>query len=226
MPKQAGKLRFSLRSFLLTAIVLSLVCSHLWTSLRYRESIVELKKLRREVGYLTEPDLSKLVATRVPSDDPLTWKARVRTPALQSYQIAYSTVWPGGEIAPRWYSAQVLPEGESLITLRLLRDPRDNRWKIITLVRHEGSVWRMATALTDRQTKLFQQTHDTIRGGINAETTTAAGRSLRLIEDKWFTGEGGLMLFGQSVPDDDIDGVFAELQPLPTLPADQTERLR
>lgn len=207
-------------------LIVTLAGSHFYTSWKLNRASQELKQLRSEVGYLNDPDRSKLVAARVPSDEPLTWKIRVRTPALQAYQIAYSTLWTSGSAEPTWYGGQPLPAGESLITLRLLNDPRDNRWKIITLVRSQGNDWRMSTVLSDRQATLFRGSHDTIRGGIQSETAVAAGRPLRVLEDKWFTGEGGLMLFGETAPDDDIDGLFAELQPLPGVPFEVLQKRR
>ncbi|QDV11219.1 hypothetical protein CA51_10800 [Rosistilla oblonga] len=224
-PRRVGW-RFSLRGLLGLVVVVTMVGSHFYTSWKLRQAMVQLKQLRSEVGYLNETDRSKLVVAVVPTDEPLTWKIRVRTPALQSYQIAYSTLWPAGSAEPTWYSGQPLPGGESLVTLRLFSDPRDNRWKIITLVRNQGNLWRMATVLSDRQAALFRGSHDAIRGGIQAETVVAAGRSLRVIEEKWFAGDGGLMLFGQEAPDDDIDGLFAELQPLPGLPFEVQENRR
>ena len=210
-----GGFRYSLRGVFIVLTLVVLAVSHWWTSIRLFHAENEVRRLRAEVGFISEPDTSKLAAIRVPSDQPLTWKVRVRTPSLQPYQIAFGTLWPGGATAPEWHSSVVLDEGESLITLRLMEDPRDERWKIVAIVTQDGTVRRASAPLDDRQTAVFRGSHNTIRGGIQSEVALPAGQGVRVIEDKWFTGEGGLLLFGESMPDDDIDGVFAELMPLP-----------
>lgn len=206
------KRTFSLRELLALTTVCVLVISQFWTSRQLYQAHQELRQLREEIGYISETDQSKLVAVRVHSDEPLTWKLRVRVPQDHPYGVAFATQWQAGASEPDWRSIEPLPSGESEVILRLIRDPRDNRWKIITLVRHDDNTRRVGSPLSDRQAELFQQSCDTLRGGIKGQVSVAGGRPLRVIDEKWFSGEGGLMLFGSAAPKDNIDGVFAELK--------------
>ena len=43
--------------------------------------------------------------------------------------------------------------------------------------------------------------------------TTDKSAALRLLDERWLVGEGGLLLYGDRPPERDQIGVYAELQP-------------
>lgn len=133
---------------------------------------------------------------------------------LAPYRIAYSTLLPRGGSQPEWYAAIALSSGESTVTIRIAEDPRDERWKISTLVRDARGTRRIGTVLPDDHTAAFRGSHDVIRTGITSKTTARdAQDSLRLLDERWLVGEGGLLLYGDRPPEQDQIGVYAELQP-------------
>ncbi|MEM9367137.1 MAG: hypothetical protein AAGD07_14180 [Planctomycetota bacterium] len=136
-----------------------------------------------------------------------------RSGSLAPYRIAYSTLLPRGRSNPDWYAAIALSAGESTVTIRIAEDPRDERWKISTLVRDARGTRRIGTVLPDEHTAAFRGTHDVIRTGITSKTTTGAAQSsLRLLDERWLIGDGGLLLYGDQPPEQDQIGVYAELQ--------------
>lgn len=180
---------------------------------RMRTAESELQKLRGELGYLEPGRDDQLAAVRVAVDEPLVWQARVRVPAKQRYRVAYSAVWRASTSKPEWFAAQPVPEGESIVTIRVMKDPRDDQWRISTIVRHAGGVGRIGTVLPDELNKVFRGSHDVVSGGIGRQTVHhSPGKALRLFDERYFSGPS-LLLYGDRAPEADVVGVFAELQP-------------
>ena len=183
-------------------------------AVRQRSLRMELERYRREVGYLQPSGPGSVAAARVPIEDPLWWRMRVRVPDGAKYRLTYGTLWERNQTDPKWYGAVPIRGGESRITVRLLVDPRDGRWKISAIVADDSGTRRMGTTLPPDQVQIFRGSHQRLRTGITTETVTAAvGQSIRLLDERWLVGEGALMLFGDSAPRSDQIGVFAELQP-------------
>ena len=173
----------------------------------------DLRLLRAEVGYLESSRDNEIAAVRVAVDESLVWQTRVKIPAKQRYRVAYSAVWPQATSKPDWYAASPVPEGESVITIRVLKDPRDDRWKISTIVRHVGGVSRIGTVLPESVSNVFRGSHDLVSGGVGKQTVIAsAGHSLRILDERYISGTG-FLLYGDRAPEADIVGIFAELQP-------------
>jgi hypothetical protein len=206
--------RFTLRSMLLAITLVASILGNFFTSVKLREAVSQRDALRREVGYLDSDNPSAIAAVRAPFDEPLAWKFRIRVPEGGKYRLACSTLWPKGRPAPDWVVAQGLDVGESTVFVRILRDPRDDRWKLSTVVRNESATKRLSAGLSERQSSVFRASTDTITAGVGSATIDLDnGEKLRLLDQRWLSGEGGLLLYGDREPPSDVDGVFVELQP-------------
>lgn len=213
-PPRPGRWRVSLRELLGLVTIVALTSGLVVTLLRLTSVESELKEIRREVGYLGPTDPGQIAAVRVPNQSQLTYRVRIRVPGSPPYRVAYSALLPRESVTPDWYGAIQLPPGESLLTLRVGADPRDNRWKIGVHVDSPPFQNRMATALPDHQVAAFRQTADVVSTGIGRQTVrTEIGRTLRLLDERWLVGEGSLLLYGESAPPRDQIGIYAELQP-------------
>ncbi len=213
LPK-SNRLRFSLRDLLLSLTIVGLLVAYWSTYQRLRKSESELQNLRRETGYLPQTAADKISAVRAPSDQPLTYRLRIRVPEKGRFRVAYSSIWKKSESTPDWYSAIEVPSGESILTARIMKDPRDDRWKIATLVQSALGTKRMATTLPQEHTEVFRGSHDVISTGVGKQMVSGdQTESIRLLDEKWLVGENGLMLYGDRPPEGDQIGVFAELQP-------------
>ncbi len=178
-----------------------------------RTAEAELRQLRSEVGYLELSADDEVAVVRIAVDEPMVWQARVRVPTTPPYRVAYSAVWHGATNKPDWFAAQPLPPGESVVTIRVQKDPRDDQWRISTIVRHADRVGRIGTVLPDEISSVFRGSHDVISGSVGKQTVTrAAGQTIRLFDERYFSGTG-LLLYGDRAPDSEVVGVFAELQP-------------
>ncbi len=197
-------------------LVVTLVALSLGFVLNYQRRVAAeaaLRLLRAEVGYLEPSSTGEVAAVRIASDEPLVWQARVRVPLKQRYRVAYSAVWLHATNKPEWFSAQALLEGESIVTVRVMKDPRDDRWRMSVIVRHEGVTGRSGTVLADEIRDVFRGSHSLVSTGIGKQTVVVpAGQSLRIFDERHFSG-GSLLLYGDRAPETDIFGVFAELQP-------------
>ena len=169
----------------------------------------------KEFGYLSNTLPGQIAAARAPSDQPLTYRLRVRAPeTLQGYRVAYSSHWPQNSSGPQWFGAVEVPAGESIITVRIMEDPRDHRWKIATSVAAANGTRRMATVLPQEQVEIFRGAHEVLSTGIGRQTlAVGADQSIRLLDERWLVGETALLLYGDRAPDEDQIGVYAELQP-------------
>jgi hypothetical protein len=184
-------------------------------SQRLRQTSSELSQLRREVGYLSSTSAGQIAAVRAPSDQPLTYRIRVRVPEDSGdYRVAYSSHLPKQSSTPMWYGAVPIPSGESLVTVRILEDPRDKRWKIATIVSsRQGTQW-MSTALPPEHVTVFRGSHDVLSKGVGRETQAVGSEdSIRLLDERWLVGGSSLLLYGDRAPETDQIGVYAELQP-------------
>jgi hypothetical protein len=210
-----GRWSISLREYmgLVTLVILSIGIAFLIQRLRLLE--FEVTKLRAETGYLQESGPGQIAAARAPSDQPLTYRIRVRVPAGPTkFRVAYSSVWPSEATGPQWYGAVPLPAGESIVTIRILEDPRDKRWKIAALVSSVEGNQRMATVLPPPHVTIFRGSHDVLSRGVGRETQVAQQTdSIRLLDERWLVGEGGLLLYGDRAPRTDQVGIYAEMQP-------------
>ena len=203
----------SIRSGLVVTLIVGLGFAYVMNFRRMRLAESELRQLRNEVGYLETGLSSDAAAVRVASDEPLVWQARVRVPASPAYRVAYSAVWRASTQAPDWFAAQPIPPGESVVTIRVMKDPRDDKWRISTVVRHEKGTGRIGTVLAEDMRTVFRGSHDVISGGIGRQTAfVKGGEKLMLFNEKYFSGES-LLLYGDRAPSEDVVGVFAELQP-------------
>jgi len=207
--------RFSLIGLLLAVSVIAIALAYVVTLRRLMVAEAELIRLRQETGYLEPTADDTVAAVRLISDQPMTFRLRVRVPASPRYRLAYSSVWPQGASQPAWFGAVPMPPGESVVIVRIVKDIRDERWKITTLRRGDDGTRRIATVLPDPHVAVFTGSHDWLRSGIPRDktTTVAVGKSIRLLDERVLVGEGATMLYGDAPADDDMIGVFAELQP-------------
>ncbi len=207
--------RLSLREYFALVTIAMLVVGLVATTMRLRRSEAEVTRLRSETGYLTPTEPGQIAAARAPSDQPLTYRVRIRTPASSPrFRVAYSSLWPRQTTSPRWYGAVPVPPGESLITVQILEDPRDNRWKMATLVGSPQGTKRMATVLPEDHVGIFRGSHQVVSTGVSRETIAVhSSQSIRLLDERWLVGEGSLLLYGDRPPEHDQIGVYVELQP-------------
>lgn len=207
--------RLSLREYLGLVTIGMLAVGLAMTTMRLRKSEALLAAMRAENGYLTDTQPGQIAAARAPSDQPLTYRVRVRVPASPTeYRVAYSSIWPSQSLAPQWYGAVPVRPGESLVTVRILEDPRDHRWKMAAIVASPQSTKRMATVLPPEHVDVFRGSHDVVRTGVGRETQAVSnGDSIRLLDERWLVGEGALLLYGDRAPENDQIGVYVELQP-------------
>ncbi len=217
--------RYSLRHLVLLTTVIGLAAGNIVSLSRLRTARQELDRLRRQTGYLSPQPADVAAAVRVPVDEPLTYRFRIRVPrpanrwATDSrgpeYRLMYSTVIAKDESTPRWYGALAVMPGESVVTVRVAADPRDDRWKVSLVVRGEEQTRRIGTALPDDQVRVFRTSHDVITMGIGNQTVPmpSAGR-LRLLDDRWLAGEGGALLYGTRPVSSDQTGIYVQLESL------------
>ncbi len=208
-----AKFQLTIRTVLFLTLLVGLSLAYLNTFNRMRRAETELRRLRSEVGYLEPVAADQVAAIRVPSTTQLEWKARISVPATPAYRLAYSAVWRESTLKPDWFSAQSLPPGESTVTVQIIKDLRDDRWKMAIMVQHAGGVARMATALPDEISSVFRGSHDVISGGVGREPLTLpAGDTIHLFDERYFSGDQ-LLLYGDRAPQSDLIGIFADLQP-------------
>jgi hypothetical protein len=207
--------RLSLREYLGVVTIAMLLIGLLTTAIRLHSSQAEVARLRAETGYLRDTEPGQIAAARAPSDQPLTYRIRVRVPPGTSrFRVAYSSLWPKESARPQWYGAVPVSVGESLITVRIQEDPRDSRWKISTIVATPLGTRRMATVLPPDHVDIFRSSHEVVSTGIGRETFAAgSSESIRLLDERWLVGEGSLLLYGDRAPSRDQIGVYVELQP-------------
>jgi hypothetical protein len=206
--------RFSLREYLGLVTIAMLTVGLAITATRLQKSAAVVAALRTENGYLTETQPGQIAAARAPSDLPLTYRVRVRVPSSEKFRVAYSSLWPKQSSSPRWYGAVPVPPGESMVTVRILEDPRDKRWKMAAVVGSPQSTKRMSTVLPPEHVEVFRGSHEVVSTGVDRETyAVSTTNSIRLLDERWLVGEGALLLYGDRAPENDQVGVYVELQP-------------
>ncbi len=184
------------------------------TTRRLRRADEELVRLHDQLGFLAETPAGQIAAARAPCDQPLTYKVRIRVPPSPKFRVSYSSMLPQGSTSPSWYGAVPIPSGESTLTVRIHEDPRDHQWKLQAMVTGQAGTRRMATVLPEDHTEVFRGSHEVVATGIGHQTFAAdANASIRLLDERWLVGEGGLLLYGDRPPDRDQIGIYAELQP-------------
>lgn len=214
--KIAGHLkrRFSLREYIGALTIVMLAIGLVATTQRLRLADKELNRLHDELGYLAETPVGQIAAVRAPCDQPLTYKVRIRVPSSPKFRVSYSSVLNRDSTSPSWYGAVPVPSGESTLTVRIHEDPRDHQWKLLVMVVGQTGTRRMATVLPKDHTAIFRGSHEVVATGIGRQTFAAdAGASIRLLDERWLVGDGGLLLYGDRPPDHDQIGIYAELQP-------------
>lgn len=212
-PDTRRRPRWSLARMLLVVTFIALSVAHGRALWRLNRAENELTLLRRETGFLEASTDEQIAAVRMTSDEILTYRLRVRVPQKPEFRVAYSTVWPQDSSHPLWFAAVDLPPGESIVTVRVHEDPRDDRWKITTIVRSEVGTKRIATTLPPDQIAVFRGSHDAISMGVGRDTfIDDLTHSIRLLDERWVVGEGGLLLYGDRPPARDQIGIYAELQ--------------
>lgn len=212
--RSAPRFSFSLAWLLTLLLLIALGSAYLVTLSKLRSAEAELARLRVETGYLAPCGPDEIAAVRLPVDQPMSYRIRVRVPETTPYRVAYSSFWPKSSSSPQWFGAVQVPPGESMIWVRILKDPRDERWKIAVVQPGSEGTRRMATALPEPQVAVFLRSNDWLRSGVSNKTETiSVGESLRLLDERVLVGEGAMMLYGDRPPDDDMVGIFAELQP-------------
>ena len=214
MPRRR-RWRFSLREYMGLVTIVILATGLVFSIRRLRHLEVEVAKMRSETGYLQETAPGQIAAARAPSDQPLTYRLRVRVPeGASKFRVAYSSLWPSRAAGPQWYGAVPMPGGESIVTIRVLEDPRDKKWKIASLVSSVEGNQRMATVLPPKHVTVFRGSHDVLSTGVGRETQAVQQTgSIRLLDERWLVGEGALLLYGDRAPTTDQIGIYAELQP-------------
>ncbi|TVP95555.1 MAG: hypothetical protein EA381_18685 [Planctomycetaceae bacterium] len=205
--------QLTIRSLLVLVAVVGFGLSYFSNLIRMRAAESELTRLRQEVGFLDGSEANEIAAVRVPAEEPLTWRTRIRVPRGQAYRLAYSAIWAEATAGPDWFAAQPIPAGESTVTIRVIKDPRDDRWKITSIIRHADGIARIGTTLPDEISEIFRGTHDVMSTGVGKQTVTCpVGQSLRILDERYFSGSS-LLLYGDSGPRENLVGVYAELQP-------------
>ena len=206
--------QLSLRELMLVIAIVGLLSGYFLSARRLNVAEAELAKLRNEVGYLEPSELDQIAAVRAPSERRLTYRFRVRVPDKPRYRVAYSSVWEKDASGPTWFAAAPVPAGESLVIVHVMKDPRDERWRIATLVQSDAGTKRVGSVLPEEHAQIFRKSGDAISAGIGRKTVAVEkDRSLRLLDEKWLVGEGSLMLYGSRPPQRDQIGIYAELQP-------------
>ncbi len=215
MERSGPRFRLSLREYLGLVTIAMLMVGLTITAMRLQKSEAVVAELRAENGYLAETPPGQIAAARAPSDQPLTYRVRIRVPSSSSkFRVAYSSIRPKQSSEPQWYGAVPVPPGESLVTVRIMEDPRDKRWKMATIVGSPQSTKRMATVLPPEHVDVFRGSHEVVSTGVARETLAVSTTdSIRLLDERWLVGEGALLLYGDRPPENDQVGVYVELQP-------------
>ncbi len=204
----------SLREALGLVTIIALAVAYAALLVQFRSAERELQTLRAETGFLPPTGAEQIAAVHVPSDEALEYRVRVRVPEDEPYRIAYSSVVPQGRADPEWFAAVDVPPGDSVVTVRVGKDPRDERWKIATLVQSGRGNKRMATGLPEDHIAVFRESGDVVSTGVGRSMVSAdSPATIRLVDERWLVGEGALLLYGDRPAERDQVGIYAELQP-------------
>ena len=206
--------QFSLAKGLFIIAIIAAIAANIVTTQRLRTVTAERDRLRQELGALSIENPSQIAVIRVPGDEPLTWRYRVYVPEDKRYRFLFATHLKAKSAAPSWAGAIVVPEGESTLRLKIFRDPRDDFWKLLVQSQNAKAVQGATSELTVEQIELFQASPSSLDQGVeHATVAIPAGESLRVVDERWYTQERGLVLYGDKPEETDVEGIFGELQP-------------
>lgn len=138
-------LRFSLRTFFVSLLLLSLIGSNLYVSWRWHEARKDVERLRDELGYLTIDDPAKFHLREVPTYEPLSWRWRIYVPPGQhSFHIGVGRISKTGlgagsssERGPTRPTDSLV--GEYTMTARIERDQL-GKWQLAVTWPDGGSM--------------------------------------------------------------------------------------
>lgn len=139
------KLRFSLRAFLLTLLVLSLFGSNAYVSWKWDEARQEIDFVREELGYLTIADPTQFYIREVPTLEPLSWRWRIYAPpGERSFHLGIGRVPAVGLQADTGAARGPSSPRDSLVgeytmTARIERDQL-GKWRL-AVSWPEGGLW-------------------------------------------------------------------------------------
>lgn len=115
------RLRFSLRTFLVTLMLLSLIGSNLYVSFKWRHAQSENQRLRDELGYITIDDPTLFYVREIPTHKWGEWRWRIYVPSDAVYCLAKREVPETGVTRAEHIYCGGFPSGERLVDLRLER---------------------------------------------------------------------------------------------------------
>jgi hypothetical protein len=129
--RNGHRLRFSLATLLLSAVIAALFIALWTTGQRWKKDAREVQKFRDQVGELTIADPNRVHVIRVPLAGSLKWAWRVYLPANREYRLHLATGdvpkdgLPGPGEAMQMYSPIHCP-GEFLLSASVEKDYRGN----------------------------------------------------------------------------------------------------
>lgn len=132
MLRLVSRIRFSLRTFFLALLVLSLIGSHLYVSFKWRQAQTDVQRLRDELGYLTIDDPTQFYVRETSGlmGERLSWRWRIYLPPAQ-WHLHVAT----GQIEEDNYSGgAVMPSGppQGEFTLRANLERNDfGGWSLV-----------------------------------------------------------------------------------------------
>jgi hypothetical protein len=130
MDRLVPRIRFSLRTFFLTLLVMSLIGSNLYVSFKWRLANTEVQRLRDELGVLTIDDPTRFYVRYDPLSDDLVWRWRIYVPpgAFSSRLSGGGIPETGTKVTGGGGGTNANP-GEYTITARVERGPL-GRWRV------------------------------------------------------------------------------------------------
>lgn len=120
-----SRLRFSLRTFLVTLFVLSLIGSNLNVSFKWRQAQGEIQRLRDELGYLTTDDPTRFYVRAAPTHESLAWRWRIYVPSDAVICIAKREIPERGVTRAEHIGVSEFFRGEQVLDVRLDRREYD-----------------------------------------------------------------------------------------------------
>lgn len=203
------QLRFSLRTFFVSLLLLSLVGSNLYVSWRWHEARKDVERLRDELGYLTIDDPAKFHVREVPTYEPLNWRWRIYVPPGQHWfhvgvgHISKTGMGAGASSARGPERPTDSLVGEYTMTARIERDPL-GKWQLAvswpdgrstTSINEPYAGW-LPTANRGPHIQVRKKYHVDIAGG------KPIGGSARKRETESFLADERVVLLRLRAPDD------------------------
>jgi hypothetical protein len=137
MVRLVPRIRFSLRTFLVTLLVLSLIGSNLYVSFKWRQAQTDVQRLRDELGYLTIDDPSQLYVRETSRGELLSWRWRIYLPPGQRHLYVATT-----QIGEEDYTGRAImppdpPLGEFTLRAHIERNVLGG-WSLVVLYPEGG----------------------------------------------------------------------------------------